>query len=402
MATLAHARPAAAPASRARVSRDDWLVRALAVVIGLYLVWRARPAALRDAVEVVLDLPASTWARSRSRAATTTLGARSGAFRSWTTARGRPFNFGLTPTARTRLQATEIIAPADLEGSCSPCACAICRRRRRPPAPRCPLLRAGRRVRGRADGSPPDPGPAGAGFASLANYAAYFATPALSQSIWNSLLIVSLISAVVTICLAFVYRLWRSPAAACRSRGCSAASPCCRSWCPRCCPGIALVYLFGNQGMIEGRADGPRSIYGPIGIVIGSVFFTLPARLPHHLDGAGDLRRATLRGGDLAAREPAADLLDRDAAGRQLRADLGGLRGLHPGDHRFRRAQGDRRRSSTCSPLDIYKQVIGQQNFEMGAVVCVILLLPAVVAFVVDRLVQRRQVATALGPRRAL
>jgi iron(III) transport system permease protein len=43
--------------------------------------------------------------------------------------------------------------------------------------------------------------------------------------------------------------------------------------------------------------------------------------------------------------------------------------------------------------VDIYKQVIGQQNFEMGAVVSVVLLVPAVVAFLVDRVVQRRQVA---------
>ena len=42
---------------------------------------------------------------------------------------------------------------------------------------------------------------------------------------------------------------------------------------------------------------------------------------------------------------------------------------------------------------DIYKQVIGQQNFQMGAVVGVILLMPAVLAFVVDRIVQRRQTA---------
>ena len=42
---------------------------------------------------------------------------------------------------------------------------------------------------------------------------------------------------------------------------------------------------------------------------------------------------------------------------------------------------------------DVYKQVIGQQNFEMGAVVSVVLLIPAVLAFAVDRVVQRRQVA---------
>ncbi len=42
---------------------------------------------------------------------------------------------------------------------------------------------------------------------------------------------------------------------------------------------------------------------------------------------------------------------------------------------------------------DIYKQVIGQQNFEMGAVVGMVLLLPATLAFVADRIVQRKQVA---------
>ena len=42
---------------------------------------------------------------------------------------------------------------------------------------------------------------------------------------------------------------------------------------------------------------------------------------------------------------------------------------------------------------DVYKQVIGQQNFSMGAVVGMVLLLPAALAFAIDRLVQRKQVA---------
>ena len=42
---------------------------------------------------------------------------------------------------------------------------------------------------------------------------------------------------------------------------------------------------------------------------------------------------------------------------------------------------------------DIFKQVIGQQNFEMGAVVGFVLLIPAVVAFAADRILQGRQVA---------
>ena len=43
--------------------------------------------------------------------------------------------------------------------------------------------------------------------------------------------------------------------------------------------------------------------------------------------------------------------------------------------------------------VDIYKQVIGQQNFEMGAVVSVVLVIPAIFAFGIDRLVQSKQVA---------
>jgi|TARA_B100002003_G_scaffold97962_1_gene91189 iron(III) transport system permease protein len=42
--------------------------------------------------------------------------------------------------------------------------------------------------------------------------------------------------------------------------------------------------------------------------------------------------------------------------------------------------------------VDIYKQVIGQQNLQMGAVVSVVLLIPAMCAFVVDRFVQKKQV----------
>ena len=43
--------------------------------------------------------------------------------------------------------------------------------------------------------------------------------------------------------------------------------------------------------------------------------------------------------------------------------------------------------------IDIYKQVIGQQNFQLGAVVGLVLLVPAVVAFAVDHAMQRRQQA---------
>jgi len=57
--------------------------------------------------------------------------------------------------------------------------------------------------------------------------------------------------------------------------------------------------------------------------------------------------------------------------------------------------------------LDIYQQVIGQQNFNRGAVVGLMLLLPVVLAFVVDAWMQTRQQAqfssraVAYSPRRS-
>jgi iron(III) transport system permease protein len=55
---------------------------------------------------------------------------------------------------------------------------------------------------------------------------------------------------------------------------------------------------------------------------------------------------------------------------------------------------------------DIYNQVVGQQNFQMGATISTLLLIPALIAFTLDRIVQRRQVAmvssqiTPLSPKR--
>ena len=42
---------------------------------------------------------------------------------------------------------------------------------------------------------------------------------------------------------------------------------------------------------------------------------------------------------------------------------------------------------------DVFKLVIGQQDFQRGAVVALLLLAPAVLTFAVDHLVQRKQTA---------
>jgi iron(III) transport system permease protein len=229
----------------------------------------------------------------------------------------------------------------------------------------------------------------GGGFIGLANYVEYFSTPALFHSIYNSLTIAAL-STAITIVLAFVfaYALTRScmPGKA-LFRG-AAFLP---ILAPSLLPAISFVYLFGNQGMIKGVLMG-HSIYGPIGIVMGEVFWTFPHALiilttalplsdARLYEAAAALRASRLRT-FFTVTLPGAKygLISACSVVFTLVITDFGVPKVIGGQY-------------NVLAVDVYKQVIGQQNFEMGAVVGMVLLVPALVAFIADRLVQRRQIA---------
>lgn len=226
-------------------------------------------------------------------------------------------------------------------------------------------------------------------FIGIANYIEYFSTPALAYSIHNSLFI-AVITTIITVTLAFTfaYALTRS---CIPFKGLFKSITMIPILVPSLLPGIALVYLFGNQGMIKGLLMG-NNIYGPIGIVIAEVFFTLPHAIiiiitslsiadSRLYEAAISLRASKLRifftvtipgcrYGLISAAFVVFTLAITDFGAPKV---IGG--------------------DFSVLATDIYKQVIGQQNFEMGAVVSVVLLIPAVLAFIVDRIVQRKQVA---------
>ena len=113
-------------------------------------------------------------------------------------------------------------------------------------------------------------------FTGFTNYVAYFQTPALVYSIKNSLFVGVLTTSItVTIAFLLAYALTRSRMPAKPVFKTVAMIP---ILVPSLLPGIALIYLFGRQGLITGLLFG-NDIYGPIGIVIAEVFFTLPHAL---------------------------------------------------------------------------------------------------------------------------
>jgi iron(III) transport system permease protein len=226
-------------------------------------------------------------------------------------------------------------------------------------------------------------------FIGLANYIHYFSTPALFASVWNSLFIAFLSTAIV-LPLAFVYAyaLQRS---CMRWKGLFQALALIPILAPSLLPAISLIYLFGNQGFLKEWMFGV-SIYGAVGIIISQVFYCFPHALM--------ILVAALSMADARLYE-AADALGASRTRVFFTVTLPGAKygvisagfvifTLVITDFGIAKVIGGR---FNVLATDIFKQVIGQQNFEMGAVVGFILLIPAVVAFAADRIIQRRQVA---------
>ncbi len=226
-------------------------------------------------------------------------------------------------------------------------------------------------------------------FIGLGNYATYLSNPALYASIWNSLFVATLASA-VTLPGAFIYAyaLTRSSM---KAKTLFAALALIPILAPSLLPAIALIYLFGNQGLLRHWLFG-HSIYGVLGIVIAEAFYCFPHALM--------ILVAALRTADARLYESAASL---GASPRRIFFTVT-LPGAKYGiinaafvvftlvitDFGIPKVIGGR---YNVLATDIYKQVFGQQNFEIGAVVGMMLLIPAVLSFLAERQVRRKQMA---------
>ena len=226
-------------------------------------------------------------------------------------------------------------------------------------------------------------------FVRLANYIRYFSTPPLYGSIVNSIG-VAIVTTVIVIPLAFTYAY-----ALTRSRmpfkGLFYAAAMVPLFAPSLLSAISLIYLFGNQGLLKGLLFG-GSIYGAGGIVVAQVFYCFPhaliiavtalsladARLYEVAEALGTtkfrvFRTVTLPGAKFGLINAAFVVFTLVVTDFGIAKVIGG--------------------QFNVLATDAYKQVVGQQNFQMGAVVGMVLLVPAVLAFAIDRFVQRRQVA---------
>ncbi|MGE4552684.1 MAG: putative 2-aminoethylphosphonate ABC transporter permease subunit [Desulfovibrionaceae bacterium] len=229
----------------------------------------------------------------------------------------------------------------------------------------------------------------------LANFAKYFQTPSLNRSLGNSLWVAG-VTTLVSVGLGFglAYALTRT---AIPGKGFIKSVALMPIFAPTLLNGIALVYLFGKKGLVTQGFFGALpgfdiGLYGSTGIIISEVLYTFPQAML--------ILCVALRMTDARLYE-ASESLGASRLRTFFTVTLPGARyGLVSAvfvcfvlaftDFGAPKVVGG---NYNILATDIYKQVIGQQNFVMGAVVSVILLVPTALAFVADRVVQRRQAA---------
>ena len=228
------------------------------------------------------------------------------------------------------------------------------------------------------------------------NFVRYFTNKALYHSVYNSLF-VSVVTTVVAVALAlaYAYAITRTHIPGKVFFRIVAMLP---LYAPTMLYGLSLVFIFGNKGFVTTGFFGHLpwlawdiGLYGPVGIILAEIVFTFPS--------AYMILMVTLLNTDARLYEAATSL----GAGRLRTFATVTLPGIKFGlisaifvcftlcftDFGAPKIVGG---NYNILAVDIYKQVIGQQNFGMGATISIILLIPALISFAADRLVQRRQV----------
>lgn len=223
-------------------------------------------------------------------------------------------------------------------------------------------------------------------FVGLENFYNYFASPALLSSVFNSMW-VACTATVITVFLASIYAFALTNVNI-KGKGFFKLVAFLPILAPSLLPSLALVYLFGKQGVFKSLL-GDVQIYGPIGILISYCFWLFPAILM--------LMMVSFRSVDQRLIEASLSL-GKNVWKTHYHVTLPAIRyGLISAslvafiyvltDFGIPKVIGG---SFNMMALDVYKQIIGQQNLSMGAVISILLLLPAVFVFIFDRIQSKR------------
>lgn len=236
------------------------------------------------------------------------------------------------------------------------------------------------------------------GVFTIQNYVDYFSNPRIFRSFYNSMF-VSAITMVITTVLAFffAYGLTRTTMPA---KGLFFTISTLPLIAPTIIQALALILLFGRNGLITRYLLGTDwNIYGATGIIVGEILYCFPNALfilyttlsavDTRLDeaaqslGASSLKtfwKVTLPAAKYGIASAAALTFNLTITDFGIPVVIGG--------------------NYSVLATEIVSQVFGLQRFDLGATIGVILLIPSIMAFMINYYLTRKSYAMISGQAR--
>ncbi len=228
----------------------------------------------------------------------------------------------------------------------------------------------------------------------LGNFISYFSNPILISSIGHSLFISVITASVATgLGLLYAYGVTRTNIKGKKIYKYLALLP---IFIPTMVHGMALIYLFGRTGLITNYLHIDIGLYGKTGIIMALIVYCLPQSYM--------ILSVALDSADNRLYE-AADVMGASPLRTFFRITLPSIRyGLINSfivcftmcftDFGAPEVVGG---SYSVLATDIYRQVVGQQKMSMGAVVGVVLTIPALISFIIDLVMQKKNARNELS-----
>ncbi|HBF5910103.1 TPA: putative 2-aminoethylphosphonate ABC transporter permease subunit, partial [Clostridioides difficile] len=224
-------------------------------------------------------------------------------------------------------------------------------------------------------------------FIGISNFSKYIENPSLIASFKNSIF-VSTISSLISLCLAFIYS-YAITRTNIRFKNFFKTMGIFPLFAPAMLYGISLIYLFGNKGIFT-IIGIEVPLYGPLGIIICQILFTFPQ--------AFLILSVALSMADYRLYE-AADSLGASEFKKFCKITIPGIKYslvssffvsfiLAFTDFGAAKIVGG---NYNVLATDIYKQVVGQFNIPMGATVSMVMLIPVLIAFTLDKIASKKQ-----------
>ena len=226
-------------------------------------------------------------------------------------------------------------------------------------------------------------------FVSFNNFKTYFSTPSLFKSFSNSIFVSSITSIIVVfLSFTFAYAVERCEVKYKKLVNFIALLP---LFIPTMTHAIALIYLLGENGLISTGFFGKLPwlafhfpLYGKLGVIIAECIYVFPAIYI--------MFSVAFRVCDYRLYE-AAEILDTSKARIFFTITLPSVKytiisaffsafTMVFSDFGIPKVLGG---NYSLLATDIYKQVIGQSNITMGATVGILLIIPSIISFLVDR-----------------